>query len=218
MEFPTPRLQEDIQFIGLMLGPFFREDPRDGAAQEAFAAIESLDLAIASQDWPFVDNQTASSNLELMQRRLEHAYGPALTDDALMWEYRRLFVGPMAKPAPPWGSVYTDREQVLFGETTLQLRQWMRENGIARHTNNAEPEDHIGLMLLLMGWIAQHKPEVLGDYLRLHLLPWSHHFLEQLMAATVHPFYEGLAQLTDASLEGIRLELQLSVVYPRFYR
>ena len=67
-------------------------------------------------------------------------------------EYRRLFVGPAPKPAPPWGSVYTDRECVVFGESTLALRAWMRAQGIARLVDDKTPEDHIGLMLVLMAW------------------------------------------------------------------
>lgn len=41
--------------------------------------------------------------------------------------WQRLFVGPYALPSPPWGSVWLDRESVLFGDSTLALRQWMRE-------------------------------------------------------------------------------------------
>ena len=42
--------------------------------------------------------------------------------------------------------------------------------------------------------------------------------LDQLIEAAGQPFYEGLARLTKASLEGIQAELGLDVVYPRFYR
>lgn len=129
-----------------------------------------------------------------------------------------MFIGPAVKPAPPWGSVYTDRECVVFGKSTLELRAWMREQGIERLTDDKTPEDHIGLMLALMAWIAREKPEILDDFMRLHLLTWSSHFLGQLAEAAEQPFYEGLALLTKASLEGIQDELGLEVVYPRFYR
>ena len=79
-------------------------------------------------------------------------------------------------------------------------------------------EDHVGLMLVLMAWIARNQPQDLGEFLRLHLLTWSSHFLDQLIEAAGQPFYEGLARLTKASLEGIQAELGLDVVYPRFYR
>lgn len=94
----------------------------------------------------------------------------------------------------------------------------MRSHGIARQTDDKTPEDHVGLMLVLMAWIARNQPQDLGEFLRLHLLTWSSHFLDQLIEAAGQPFYEGLARLTKASLEGIQAELGLDVVYPRFYR
>ena len=108
--------------------------------------------------------------------------------------------------------------QVVFGATTLELRAWMRSHGIARQTDDKTPEDHMGLMLVLMAWIARNQPQDLGEFLRLHLLTWSSHFLDQLIEAAGQPFYEGLARLTKASLEGIQAKLGLDVVYPRFYR
>ena len=165
-------------------------------------------------EWPFVDEAEARCDLDLMRSGLAEG----IDADGLVWEYRRLFIGPAPKPAPPWGSVYTDRECVVFGATTLELRAWMRSHGIARQADDKTPEDHMGLMLVLMAWIARNQPQDLGEFLRLHLLTWSSHFLDQLIEAAGQPFYEGLARLTKASLEGIQAELGLDVVYPRFYR
>ena len=44
-------------------------------------------------------------------------------DEDLYWEYRRLFVGPQAKVAPPWGSVYLDKDQVIFGASTMEPKR-----------------------------------------------------------------------------------------------
>lgn len=212
---------EAIAFVGETLAPYFLNDPRTGEAGASFAAMAALDAVQAAQEWPFVEADEAAGGLTLMVDGLAASRTPDggfAADDELMWEYRRLFIGPAAKPAPPWGSVYTDRECVVFGASTLALRAWMREHGVARTTDEKTPEDHIGLMLALMAWIARNQPADLDDYLRLHLLPWSSHFLEQLAAAARHPFYEGLARLTQASLEGIQAALELQVEYPRFYR
>ena len=203
-----------IAFVGEALGPFFLEDPRTGAAGGAFAAVAALDVPAAARQWPFVDDADAAHHLGLMVRGLENG----ADDEGLVREYRRLFIGPAPKPAPPWGSVYTDRERVVFGMSTLALRAWMRENGVARTDGERTPEDHIGLMLELMAWLAREQPESLGDYLRLHLLTWSTHFLDQLACAARQPFYEGLALITRDSLEGIRQELGLQVDYPRYWR
>ena len=115
-----------------------------------------------------------------------------------------IFVGPAPKPAPPWGPVYTDRACVVFGEGTLELRAWMRAHGVRRTTDERTPEDHIGLMLALMSYLARNQPDDLDEFLQIHLLTWSSHFLDQLVEAADHPFYEGLARLAKASLEGIQ--------------
>lgn len=205
---------EGIAFIGETLAPFYLQDPKTGTAGPAYAAIAALDVDAAAAEWPFVSEPCALACLGAMQEGLSDG----TEDDALVWEYRRLFIGPAAKPAPPWGSVYTDRECVVFGETTLALRQWMREQGIERLAGEKDPEDHIGLMLALMAWIARNKPEALDDFLTLHFFTWSTHFLDELADAADQPFFAGLAKLTKESLEGIQAALGLEVVYPRFYR
>lgn len=209
-----------IAFIGQTLAPFFLEDPRTGAAGASFAALGFLDPQAAAAEWPFADESAAARSLELMVEGLAGSFsdGEFAADDDLTWEYRRLFIGPAAKPAPPWGSVYTDRECVVFGASTLELREWMRAHGVARTQDEKTPEDHIGLMLALMAYLADNQPADLDEYLRLHLLTWASHFLDELAEAAQHPFYEGLARLTRDSLEGIQAARGIEVVYPRFYR
>lgn len=208
-------VREAVMFVGQTLGPLFLDDPRH--EEQVVPAIEvfaALDVDAAAEEWPFVEADDARSALALMK---EGAQAGAQSDE-VVWEYRRLFVGPAPKPAPPWGSVYTDRECVVFGGTCLELRQWMREVGIERLGDEKDPEDHIGLMLLLVAWIAEHRPEVLEDCLRLHVLPWSSHLLEELEDAAEQPLYKGLARLARMSLEGMQEAFGIEVAYPRFYR
>ena len=214
---------EGVAFLGNTLGPFFLQDPRTGLAGAEFAAVAALDAQAAGAEWPFADEAEATRDLAMMVEGLAASRtmsegGAFCGDDDLMWEYRRLFIGPGAKPAPPWGSVYTDRECVVFGDTTLELRAWMREHGVARIVDERTPEDHIGLLLALMAWLAQYQPENLEEFLRLHLLTWAGHFLDELAEAAEHPFYKGLARLTKASLDGLQDALGLEVETPRFYR
>ena len=207
-------LMEAVAFVGSALAPFFLNDPRTGDAADSFAALAELDAAAAAADWPFADAAAAETALALMVEGL----AAGADNDDLVWEYRRQFVGPGRFPAPPWGSVYTDRECVIFGESTLALRAWMRRAGINRTTDERTPEDHIGLMLAMLAFLAQNRPELVDEYLRDHLLTWAPHYLEVLDEATTHPFYRGLAQLTRASLEGLGAARELSVTLPRFYR
>ena len=214
---------EGVAFLGNTLAPFFLQDPRTGSAEAEFAAVAALDVQAAGAEWPFVGEEEAARGLGMRGEGLAPSCaagenGACAADDDLTWEYRRLFIGPGAKPAPPWGSVYTDRECVVFGAATHELRAWMREHGVARTADEKTPEDHIGLMLALMAWLAQNQPTDLGEFLSLRFLTWAGHFLDELADAAEHPFYEGLARLTRASLDGVQKTLGLKVVTPRFYR
>lgn len=206
---------EAIEFVGNTLGPFFTEDPRTGSAAAVFETLAALDVEEAAHEWPFVDDDIAREALTDMQAAL--AADNEERED-ISWEYRRLFVGPQKKVAPPWGSVYTDYDTVIFGASTLALRQWVRAHVVVEGTDHKTPEDHIGLMLEQMAWIAKNRPELLEEYLRDHLLTWSSHFLTIVENETESSFYRGLACLTRESLEGIQQRLNISVEYPRYYR
>lgn len=207
--------RDNIALAGDVLGPLFLDDPGQNAAvAPLLQALGSGRADAFADEWPFADQDDAHSAFQMM---CEDVVDGGLSDEGV-WEYRRLFVGPNPMPVPPWGSVYTDREQVIFGVSTIRLQRWMGEQGIARQDDEKTPEDHIGFMLLLLSWIAQHKPEVLEEYLRVHLLTWSSHFLIELEKAANRPFYQGLARLTRATLEGMQEDLNIIVEYPRYYR
>lgn len=206
-------MNESVAFLGETLGPLFLFDPADDRVAPLYEQLACIDAGAAAQEWPFAKQDEAEKALRLMHDGLE-----AEDRNGVVWEYRRLFVGPAAKAAPPWGSVYTDRECVIFGESTLALRAWLRAKGIDVPGAAGEPEDHIGTMLLLAAWIARNKPETLDEYLAEHLLTWVPHFLDVVREQTQSPFFEGLALLTSSSLSGLQDELGLDVKVPRFYR
>ena len=135
-----------------------------------------------------------------------------------MWEYRRLFVGPSHKAAPPWGSVYTDYQEVMFGASTLELRAWMRLRGISQVQCNNMPEDHIGLLIALLDSLLPERLDCALELLQLHLLPWCGHFFGILKRETTHPLYRALARFCNAYLNNVWYITQLSVVIPHFYR
>ena len=205
-----------IVFAGASLAPFFLNDPRAGDAADAFAALAELDVAAAAAQWPFAGDEVAA--VEGALAAMKEGLAAGADHDDVVWEYRRLFVGPGHLPAPPWGSVYTDRECVVFGESTLALRAWMRAVGVERLADERTPEDHIGLMLALLSFLAAERPELVDDYLRDHLLTWAPHYLEALEEAAEQPFYVGLARLTRLTLVGLQRERGLTVELPRFYR
>ncbi len=188
---------EAVSSCGLVLGALFSEDPRN---ENARRIIDGLSAMALPEEWPF----GAGAELERAGALIKE--GAAESGEALADEYKRQFVGPGHFEAPAWGSVYLDSDEVVFGVSTLELRQWMRANGIERSTDadrGREPDDHIGKMVLLMGWLAESKPELLPEYLAEHLMPWAPRYLDLLEESAQQPFYEGLAVLARATLAGI---------------
>lgn len=143
----------------------------------------------------------------------------AESEESLPEAWQRLFVGPYALPSPPWGSVWLDRESVLFGDSTLALRQWMRENGIQFDMQQNEPEDHFGSLLLLAAWLAENAQHTLCEQLLAwHLFPWSARFLEEFITHAGHPFYEALGELAQKTLAGWQSQLLIPVAVKTLYR
>ncbi|UMX57714.1 molecular chaperone TorD family protein [Escherichia coli] len=108
--------------------------------------------------------------------------------------WQRLFVGPWALPSPPWGSVWLDRESVLFGDSTLALRQWMREKGIAPKADAAKRTGRSFwfTVLLMAAWLCGEwspgQNAKNAQLLAWHLFPWSTRFLERFYRKSRTPF------------------------------
>ena len=80
---------------------------------------------------------TSRFRLAVRRRTAAHAGGGANRarsgsefPEAVSEEFMRLLRGAGFSPAPPWGSVYMDRDKVMYGRTWVMLRDWMRAHGV----------------------------------------------------------------------------------------
>ena len=179
----------------MLLGTLLMQSPKSGAIAEVARSLCEMDLV---GEWPFGSRGELAEVADLLKKA--RALSPAELDR----EFHRLFVGPQHLDAPPWGSVYLDSEAVVFGDSCVALTRWMRANGIALHEGpSREPADHIGRMLVLLGWICENDSSLVDDYLRLHLLTWAPRYFERLETAAEGPFYRALAKLAALTLEDI---------------
>lgn len=186
---------EAIAMTGRLLGVLLLHSPE----QPDFSATAPLFANPAwCASWPY---GTAEELAYVARQFTQQA------EESLTAAYQRLFIGPEALAAPPWGSVYLDREEVLFGDSTLALRHWLAEHQIQMLHNPREPEDHIGLLLLMTAWLAEQRPCLLNDFLTRHLFPWSERYLTRLAAAAEHPFYQAVARLAMITLAGWQHEV-----------
>ena len=167
---------QQISLYGRLLGVCFYYEPSDSRIA---GVLDFFRQPNWMQEWeiPTSEKLTALIKQGLKQDLTE--------------QYQNLFIGPNELQAPPWGSVYLDPECVIFGHSLLALRDFLKRHQIAFQSQQDEPEDHIGLMLMLAAYLAENRPNLLAEFLSQHLLTWAPHFLSQLANVENHPFYQG---------------------------
>ncbi len=208
MSSTTSQRLAAIALTGRVLGVLYRQAPQDRDAVPLYAALAEPSWA---EQWP-VQSSALAEVAQRMAKGFKHS------PESLSEAYQRLFIGPYALPAPPWGSVYLDKENVLFGDSMLELRRWMRENGIAHRLEQNEPDDHIGTLLMLAAWLAEHgHQQRVDELLAWHLLPWASRFLELFSEKATQPFYQALGDLTRITLAGWRETLLIPVAAKELY-
>lgn len=196
-----------ISLYGRLLGSSFYYEPSDSRIA---SVLEFFRQPNWMQEWEIPLEEKTSEKLTALIKQ-------GLKQD-LTEQYQNLFIGPNELLAPPWGSVYLDPECVIFGNSLLALRDFLKNHQIAFQSQQDEPEDHIGLMLMLAAYLAENRPHLLVEFLSQHLLTWAPHFLTQLANVENYQFYQGLAQLTLIVLDDWKHKLNLSVPKVHFYR
>ncbi len=198
---------QQISLYGRLLGASFYYEPSDSRIA---GVLDFFRQPTWTQEWEIPLEEKACEKITALIKQ-------GLKQD-LTEQYQNLFIGPNELVAPPWGSVYLDPECVIFGNSLLALRDFLKRHQIAFQAQQDEPEDHIGLMLMLAAYLAETRPYLLVEFLSQHLLIWAPHFLTKLANVENHPFYQGLAQLTLITLDDWKQKLSLSVPDVRFYR
>ncbi|MDQ7098768.1 MULTISPECIES: Tat proofreading chaperone DmsD [unclassified Serratia (in: enterobacteria)] len=205
MDIQQLQQNKNMALTARTLGALFCHSPSDKLMSPLVAFLQT---EVWCDDWPYGSQEQRQYCAELMMRA---------TEEPLHIAWQRLFIGPNELPAPPWGSVYLDRESVLFGESTLALRRWMLKYQICGQTEGREPEDHFGLLLLLIAWLAELQPQQMTELLAEHILPWSSRYLTLMIQKAEHPFYQGIAELALLTLNAWRVQLDLTPAEPELY-
>ncbi len=131
----------------------------------------------------------------------------------LLAEYARLFVGPHALVAPPYGSVYLDAGGTVMGPSTVRVAQTYRMAGVTPDPEAGEPPDHISTELEFLHYLAtlesqacagDHRNDVerirtlRTEFLRESLTPWVGEFARRVREGTHEAYYRNLAECLDA--------------------
>jgi TorA maturation chaperone TorD len=162
--------------------------------------FESMELAAA----PF------GAGLVDAVRRLADAFGAESPDD-LKVDYARVFLGPVAAPARPYGSVWLEPDAGLMQASTMAVLELYREAGFDLADDFRELPDHIAVELefLYVLTFRQAQAREAGDVqqqarfeslarrlLETHLARWVEPFTDALSRSASTRFYRELADVT----------------------
>lgn len=135
----------------------------------------------------------------------------AQRDTANRYTFSVLFEGQGEMIAPPWGSVYLHKDNLIMGDSTAEYCQFLDRVGVSFDIQN-QPLDQFGLMLWTLAILLEEGNDpAIVELLGKHMLIWSTRYLTLLSGNTVSPFYANLAKLTSLFLLQLQNEIGLHV-------
>lgn len=133
----------------------------------------------------------------------------------LHMDHLALFSGPQPLAAP-WESVWREKDRLLFGHSTQEVRDCYREWGIAAERDGHEPEDHLGLELAFVLFLVQNlgsgavscrgeSPQaVLAAFMDGHIMVWAGECLKKASECASTVFYREMSALCCLLLGSVR--------------
>ncbi|MGR5062494.1 molecular chaperone TorD family protein [Photobacterium sp. DNB22_13_2] len=187
-----------ITLVPRLLGFLFYYSPTHPSAEAILPALADLPEHFESQ------------GQEQVSALIQEING--LPVEQLECEFSLLFEGLGEMSAPPWGSVYLDKESIVMGESTVEYRRFLASNGITLDTHMREPDDQFGLMLLaFVELMESEKYDASAELLEQHLLPWAFRYLETVQQVdNISCFYPNLAKVAQCYLTSLVERLELS--------
>lgn len=205
------KTEEQIS-AALYLLRLFQRILGDEATAEVFAAI---DLDLVAEAYACLLEAEQESVDEIPQLG---AFCTALTQaeanlEQTRQDYDRLFIGPVKIQAPPWESVYRDKQRLLMTRTTLEVRHTYSLHGYKLQSTQNVPDDHIATELDFLALLAeealnalsagdealcQNKLDSIAAFIEKHLGVWLPDFADAVHEAAPDSLYDySLALLQD---------------------
>ncbi len=123
-------------------------------------------------------------------------------------EYTRLFSNGFPHVvAPPYGSVYLEKEGLVFGKTTSEVLYFYHERGFPLKEDIGDLPDHIAHQQDFMGILTGQETQTSGNekvkleevqmnFLSRFILPWVPAFCDRIAKGSHSSFYRALGNLT----------------------
>lgn len=123
-------------------------------------------------------------------KKLDSQNQPEDVSVDIEYDFNSLFIGPGKLLAAPYASVYLDEGQLLMGDSTLSVRNFMLNYGVGVANNIGVPDDHISyeiefiILLLNKYQIDKQFSSILKQFCNQHFHLWMPPFIENIMQNT----------------------------------
>jgi TorA maturation chaperone TorD len=231
----------EARLRGLVNGGFFSDwqdwccfAPLDGTGQGGFPGTVTDGPGDTPSQTPDNAVNTPAQSLSALARSLPPNMPDAQWREglrAMRDDHLRLFSGP-SPLAPPWESVWRERDKLLFGECTRQVAELYEQYGLTIDKVGREPEDHLALELAFAFYLLRRMPTdddddgqgaaspddqsqgdpasgALAEFLDSHLLPWAGLCLQKASAEAESVIYREITRLCWVMLRNLRRGLFL---------
>jgi putative dimethyl sulfoxide reductase chaperone len=163
-----------------------------------------------------------SDGLKTLESRTRDDVQKTLDDPAclsdmegLKKEFSRLFIGPYALPAPPYGSVYIEKTRKTMGDSTMDVLKRYQALGVELADDFRDLPDHISAELEFMFLLIYKEIEGIRSddselvhrmmvhqrsFLNHHLNNWVPQFTDIVIEHADGQFYQLLARTTQIFL------------------
>ncbi|MDO6678068.1 MULTISPECIES: molecular chaperone TorD family protein [unclassified Shewanella] len=154
-------------------------------------------------NWPQLITPTEDICDEMKRSLNKHSFTELRND------FNQLFVGPGVKSAYPWGSVYTDKDNLVCGQSCVEFEQFCKRNKIDVTPPQKGPSDHIGLILaVLANLLSENRSDLASMLICDHLKPWLPQFIRCVDTHSQTEFYRGVGLLIGITLNDLQIKLQ----------
>ena len=135
----------------------------------------------------------------------------AESQDALLLDYTRLFLGPNHIIAKPYGSIWLEGQNTVMGDSTMAVQELYEQGGFDMREDFREVPDHIAVELEFLYLLIyreneaqrngetealQSKTALRRRFLDEHLGRWVGPFTQAVKAGAQSSYYGRLAELT----------------------
>ncbi|MDD2542530.1 MAG: molecular chaperone TorD family protein [Desulfuromonadaceae bacterium] len=131
--------------------------------------------------------------------RLRQEYcGNRMGLEIMQIEYTRLFINAApAVIAPPYSSVYLDREGNLYGRSAVWVKQFYHQQGFDVAGEGDIP-DNLALELEFLALLMEEQQyEAAEEFLNKHFRMWFPLFKERVLSGSTNEFYSTLLTLVE---------------------